>query len=143
MNRLADTATRVPVLIAGGSLVGLSASLFLGRLEIGHLLVEKHPRTSHHPRGRGNNIRTMELYRTAGVESAIREAGSIEELERLRVRYLGRKAELTETLRSIGDLPPEERGRGAAGAGCAAGAATGVGRATGTGVAVGTGTNGP
>ncbi|MGR3932799.1 FAD-dependent oxidoreductase [Streptomyces sp. BRA346] len=77
MNRLAETAERVPVLIAGGSLVGLSASLFLGRLEIGHLLVEKHPRTSHHPRGRGNNIRTMELYRTAGVESAIREAAAV------------------------------------------------------------------
>lgn len=77
MNRLADTATRVPVLIAGGSLVGLSASLFLGRLGVGHLLVEKHPRTSHHPRGRGNNIRTMELYRTAGVESAIREAAAV------------------------------------------------------------------
>ncbi|WAP59038.1 FAD-dependent oxidoreductase [Streptomyces sp. S465] len=77
MNRLADNAERVPVLIAGGSLVGLSASLFLGRLGIGHLLVEKHPRTSHHPRGRGNNIRTMELFRTAGVEPAIREAASV------------------------------------------------------------------
>ncbi|MEU8720312.1 FAD-dependent oxidoreductase [Streptomyces antimycoticus] len=77
MNRLADNAERVPVLIAGGSLVGLSASLFLGRLGIGHVLVEKHPRTSHHPRGRGNNIRTMELFRTAGVESAIREAASV------------------------------------------------------------------
>ncbi|WNE99605.1 FAD-dependent monooxygenase [Streptomyces luomodiensis] len=77
MNRLPDNAERVPVLIAGGSLVGLSASLFLGRLGIGHLLVEKHPRTSHHPRGRGNNIRTMELFRTAGVEPAIREAASV------------------------------------------------------------------
>lgn len=77
MNRLADNAERVPVLIVGGSLVGLSASLFLGRLGIGHVLVEKHPRTSHHPRGRGNNIRTMELFRTAGVESAIREAASV------------------------------------------------------------------
>ena len=26
------------------------------------------------------------------------------------MRYLGRKAELTQTLRSIGELPPEERG---------------------------------
>lgn len=73
----ADTAERVPVLITGGSLVGLSASLFLGRLGIGHLLVEKHARTSIHPRGRGNNVRTMELFRTAGVESAIREAASV------------------------------------------------------------------
>ncbi|MCX4744154.1 FAD-dependent monooxygenase [Kitasatospora sp. NBC_01287] len=68
---------RVPVLITGGSLVGLSASLFLGRLGIDHLLVERHPRTSHHPRGRGNNVRTMELYRTAGVEPRIRQAAAV------------------------------------------------------------------
>lgn len=68
---------RVPVLIVGGSLVGLSTSVFLGRLGIRHLLVERHAGTSHHPRGRGNNVRTMELYRTAGVEQPIREAASV------------------------------------------------------------------
>src|SRR4051812_28314846 len=44
------------------------------------------------------------------AESAIRAAGGTAELEELRVRYLGRKSELTATLRSIGELPPEERG---------------------------------
>ena len=44
------------------------------------------------------------------AESAVREAGSTHELEELRVRYLGRKSELTATLRSIGELAPEERG---------------------------------
>ncbi|MFG2225056.1 FAD-dependent oxidoreductase [Streptomyces sp. NPDC048644] len=68
---------RVPVVIVGGSLVGLSASLFLGRLGVGHVLVEKHSDTSRHPRGRGNNVRTMELYRAAGVERRIREAASV------------------------------------------------------------------
>lgn len=68
---------RVPVLITGGSLVGLATSLFLGRLGVDHLLVEKHAATSHHPRGRGNNVRTMELFRTAGVEPAIRAAASV------------------------------------------------------------------
>ncbi|WP_443072636.1 FAD-dependent oxidoreductase [Streptomyces sp. RPT161] len=68
---------RVPVLIAGGSLVGLSASLFLGRLGVPHTLVEKHPGTSRHPRGRGNNVRTMELFRVAGVESRIQVAASV------------------------------------------------------------------
>jgi putative polyketide hydroxylase len=71
------TDERVPVLITGGSLVGLSASLFLGRLGVEHLLVERHARTSHHPRGRGNNVRTMELFRAAGVESQIRDAASV------------------------------------------------------------------
>jgi phenylalanyl-tRNA synthetase alpha chain len=44
------------------------------------------------------------------AEGAIAGAGSAAELEELRVRYLGRKAELTRVLRSIGELPPEERG---------------------------------
>ncbi len=44
------------------------------------------------------------------AESAIASAGSAAELEELRVRYLGRKAELTQTLRGIGELAPEERG---------------------------------
>ncbi|MCH0571987.1 FAD-dependent monooxygenase [Streptomyces sp. MUM 136J] len=70
------TQHRVPVLIVGGSLVGLSTSLFLGRLGVPHLLVERHAGTSHHPRGRGNNVRTMELFRVAGAEPAIHRAAA-------------------------------------------------------------------
>jgi phenylalanyl-tRNA synthetase alpha chain len=44
------------------------------------------------------------------AESAIAGATSADALEELRVRYLGRKSELTQTLRSIGELPPQERG---------------------------------
>src|SRR5438270_341033 len=44
------------------------------------------------------------------AESGIRAAGSSAELEELRVRYLGRRSELTGVLRSIGGLSPEERG---------------------------------
>ncbi|MGW4561296.1 FAD-dependent oxidoreductase [Streptomyces sp. NPDC004561] len=68
---------RVPVLIVGGSLVGLSTSLFLGRLGVRHLLVERHSGTSIHPRGRGNNVRTMELFRVAGIEPDIKAAASL------------------------------------------------------------------
>jgi phenylalanyl-tRNA synthetase alpha chain len=42
--------------------------------------------------------------------AAIGGADSSAALEELRVRYLGRKAELTTILRGIADLPPEERG---------------------------------
>jgi phenylalanyl-tRNA synthetase alpha chain len=42
--------------------------------------------------------------------TAIEAAGSSAELEELRVRYLGRKAELTSILRGIAELPQEERG---------------------------------
>jgi len=44
------------------------------------------------------------------AERAIAAARSSTELDELRVRYLGRKAELTGTLRGIGRLPPAERG---------------------------------
>jgi putative polyketide hydroxylase len=71
-----DTTHKVPVLIVGGSLVGLSTSLFLGRLGVPHMLVERHAGTSIHPRGRGNNVRTMELFRVAGAEPAIHEAAA-------------------------------------------------------------------
>ena len=47
---------------------------------------------------------------------AIEEADSSAELEELRVRFLGRKAELTTILRGIADLPQEERGKVGAGA---------------------------
>ncbi|MGK2955916.1 MAG: phenylalanine--tRNA ligase subunit alpha [Solirubrobacterales bacterium] len=42
--------------------------------------------------------------------TAVEAAGSAAELEELRVRYLGRKAELTTILRGIADLEPAERG---------------------------------
>jgi phenylalanyl-tRNA synthetase alpha chain len=42
--------------------------------------------------------------------TAIAAADSGAALEELRVRFLGRKAELTTILRGIADLPPEERG---------------------------------
>ncbi|MEU9986263.1 FAD-dependent monooxygenase [Streptomyces sp. NPDC048045] len=75
MHQKADL--RVPVLIVGGSLVGLSMSVFLGRLGVRHMLVERHSGTSIHPRGRGNNVRTMELFRVAGIEPDIKAAASL------------------------------------------------------------------
>jgi phenylalanyl-tRNA synthetase alpha chain len=47
----------------------------------------------------------------AEAAGAIEGAGGSAELEELRVRYLGRKAELTGVLRGIAELPPEERGQ--------------------------------
>jgi phenylalanyl-tRNA synthetase alpha chain len=47
----------------------------------------------------------------AEAAGAIEGAGSSAELEELRVRYLGRKAELTGVLRGIAELPQEERGQ--------------------------------
>jgi phenylalanyl-tRNA synthetase alpha chain len=44
------------------------------------------------------------------AESAIAAAGSSAQLEELRVRYLGRKAELPQLLRGVAELAPEQRG---------------------------------
>ena len=65
----------VPVLIVGGGPVGLMASLLLSRLGIRSLLVERHPGTAIHPKARGINARTMEVFRQQGVEAAVRKAG--------------------------------------------------------------------
>jgi len=54
------------------------------------------------------NERISEL-RAAG-EAAIAEAPGTTELEDVRVRFLGRKAELPNLLRGVAELPPEERG---------------------------------
>jgi 2-polyprenyl-6-methoxyphenol hydroxylase-like FAD-dependent oxidoreductase len=63
----------VPVLIVGGSVVGLSMALFLAHHGISALLVERHATTSIHARAGGFNPRTMELFRQVGIESAIFE----------------------------------------------------------------------
>ncbi|MFH8415754.1 FAD-dependent monooxygenase [Streptomyces collinus] len=64
-----------PVLIVGGSLVGLSTAVFLARHGVRCTLVERHPGTSVHPRAVGYYPRTGELLRQAGVEdAAVREA---------------------------------------------------------------------
>jgi phenylalanyl-tRNA synthetase alpha chain len=58
--------------------------------------------------------RIGELRREA--EAAVADASDVAELDELRVRYLGRKAELTGILRGVARLPAEERGTvGAAG----------------------------
>ena len=46
----------------------------------------------------------------AQAESEIAAAGDADALEQLRVRHLGRKAELPQMLRGVAQLPPEQRG---------------------------------
>ena len=65
----------VPVLIVGGGPVGLTASLLLSRLGIKSLLVERHPGTAIHPKARGINARTMEIFHQQGIEDDVRAAG--------------------------------------------------------------------
>jgi putative polyketide hydroxylase len=62
----------VPVLIVGGSLVGMSTALLLAHHGIRALAVEHHRGTAIHPRAAQITQRTMEIFRTVGVEQIVR-----------------------------------------------------------------------
>ncbi|WP_462172352.1 FAD-dependent monooxygenase [Pseudoalteromonas xiamenensis] len=62
------------VIILGGSLVGLSASLFLAYHGVPHVLVEKHPSSSPHPRAMGFTERSLEYFRLMGLGEIIPQA---------------------------------------------------------------------
>jgi len=64
------------VLIIGGGVVGLSASLCLSQYGISSLVIERHSGTSIHPRARSVNTRTMELFRHLGIDDLVRQAGA-------------------------------------------------------------------
>jgi putative polyketide hydroxylase len=74
-NKTSENNEQTTVLIAGGGLTGLSAALFLLQQGIRPLLVERHATTSVHPRARGFDARTMELFRELQLDTAISEAG--------------------------------------------------------------------
>jgi 2-polyprenyl-6-methoxyphenol hydroxylase-like FAD-dependent oxidoreductase len=61
-----------PVLIAGGGLVGLSTAMFLAQHGIASLAVERLHESSPLPRGAFFHMRTMELFRAAGIEQEVR-----------------------------------------------------------------------
>jgi len=65
-----------PVLIVGGSLVGLAAALFLQRQGVSFVLVEQLDSPSILPRARGIHTRSMELFRQVGVEDALKIAAN-------------------------------------------------------------------
>jgi putative polyketide hydroxylase len=69
------TNEHTKVLIIGGGVSGLSAALFLLEHGIVPVLVERHQTTSVHPRARGFDVRTMELYRELQLSEPIRKAG--------------------------------------------------------------------
>ncbi len=68
----------VPVLIVGGSLVGLSTAVFLGHHGVPSLVVERHRGTAIHPRAALVNQRAVETYRAVGLEDEIEEAAARE-----------------------------------------------------------------
>ena len=55
---------QIPIIIVGGSLVGLSTAMFLGWHGIPSLVVERHNGTAIHPRAGHFHLRTIELFRS-------------------------------------------------------------------------------
>jgi 2-polyprenyl-6-methoxyphenol hydroxylase-like FAD-dependent oxidoreductase len=105
----------VPVLIVGGSLVGMSTALLLGHHGIRALAVEHHRGTAIHPRAAQISQRTMEVFRTVGIEQIVRQKsegqfvqdGAIMAVETLAGKEIGYFiSNLNEGIR---DVSPTER----------------------------------
>ena len=76
------------VLVVGGSLVGLSAAVFLGWRGVPTVVVETHTGSHPHPRAIGYTPRTMELFRTVGLGSLIPQAPRGFRLRRCKIESL-------------------------------------------------------
>lgn len=59
------------VVIVGGSIVGLTAALCLAQRGVPFLLIERHLGSSPHPRALGYTARTMEIFRSLGIDKDI------------------------------------------------------------------------
>ncbi len=68
----------VPVLVVGGSLVGLTTSVLLASHGVRHMLVERHRGTAIHPRAASFHQRTMEIFRSLGLQQAVEAAAARE-----------------------------------------------------------------
>ena len=64
----------IPVLIVGGSLIGLSSAMLLGHHGVPSLAVERHAGTAIHPRAGHFQLRTLEVLRQVGLENEVRDA---------------------------------------------------------------------
>ena len=62
-----------PVLIAGGGLVGLSAATFLAHQGIRSVTIERLRASSPLPRAAFFHMRTLEMFRSVGIETRVRE----------------------------------------------------------------------
>lgn len=68
----------VPVLVVGGSLVGLTVSVLLASHGVRHILIERHRGTAIHPRAASFHQRTMEIFRGVGLQQAVEAAAERE-----------------------------------------------------------------
>jgi len=69
---LSRSTAEIPVLIIGGGLVGLSTAMFLAQHGVASVVTERLRGVSALPRAAHFHLRTLELFRSAGVEDDVR-----------------------------------------------------------------------
>lgn len=84
-----DIIDRYPVAIVGGGAIGLSASILLSQRNIPHVLFERHPGTSIHPKACGINQRTTEIFRVMGIEEDVRSIACPDDIKGRTAWYTG------------------------------------------------------
>lgn len=67
--------TSTPVLIIGGGPVGLCLALFFNYWDIPCTIINTSETSRMHPKGNGQNARTMEHYRQLGISDEVRKLG--------------------------------------------------------------------
>ena len=75
-NRDPNIADEAPVLIAGGGMVGLCAAAFLAQRGIRSIAIERLKASSPLPRAAFFHMRTLEMFRSLGIENEVREKSS-------------------------------------------------------------------
>jgi 2-polyprenyl-6-methoxyphenol hydroxylase-like FAD-dependent oxidoreductase len=68
-------APHTKLLIVGGGPVGMAMAVLLDRFGIDYVLVERAEHVTDHPKARGCDIRTMELFRQWGIDEKIKARG--------------------------------------------------------------------
>lgn len=71
-----EMTARIPVLICGGGIAGLTAALLLHREGVAPVLVEKHAGTSPQPKARRFNPRSTEVFRWLGLMDQVERASA-------------------------------------------------------------------
>jgi putative polyketide hydroxylase len=71
--------TTTPVLVIGGSLNGLTTALLLGHRGVPCIVIERHGHTTMQYKFRGISPRSMEIYRSVGIEAEIRARDLIDD----------------------------------------------------------------
>jgi putative polyketide hydroxylase len=85
--------TETSVLIVGGSLNGLTTALLLAERHVPCVVVERHAKTSLQYKFRGIAPRSMEIFRSLGIESEIRSCDPMDE----RSAYIARMKNLADS----------------------------------------------